>query len=218
MLCTRLWVYFLHHLSAFVAYMTYVFTFLFELTHVSSHYADRMLGQGKLAELRALARAHGLASGSQTVPNSVVEMPLHRADRHPKAQLIPRPSPPISAKSLSSGNQRGRPLKWFMRKKKKTMRRLKMASSPRRRGWRLLHPLLHLLLQHQHHLPHQLHLQHCFLPQLPPRQSKRFLWRPHFLWLRPPSLTSWRIPRAPPRLMYQLEGVLLHTSQLQTLH
>ncbi|XP_068503715.1 uncharacterized protein [Phaseolus vulgaris] len=33
-----------------------------------------MLGKAKLAELRALARAHGLASGSQTVPNSVVEI------------------------------------------------------------------------------------------------------------------------------------------------
>jgi len=33
-----------------------------------------MLGKGKLAELRALARTHKLASGSQTVPNSVVEI------------------------------------------------------------------------------------------------------------------------------------------------
>ena len=102
--------------------------------------------------------------------------------------------------------------------RKKTMtRRLKMASSPRGRGWRLLHHLLHLL-QHQHHLPHQLRLQHCFLHQLPPRQSKQFLWRLHFLWLRPPSPTSWRTPRAPPRPMYQLEGVLLHMLQPQTLH
>jgi len=33
-----------------------------------------MLGKGKLAELRAIARAHKLAVGSQTVPNSVVEI------------------------------------------------------------------------------------------------------------------------------------------------
>ena len=32
-----------------------------------------MLGKGKLAELRAIARSHKLAAGSQTVPNSVVE-------------------------------------------------------------------------------------------------------------------------------------------------
>jgi len=33
-----------------------------------------MLGKGKLAELRAIARSHKLAAGSQTVPNSVVEI------------------------------------------------------------------------------------------------------------------------------------------------
>ena len=33
-----------------------------------------MLGKGKLAELRAIARSHRLAAGSQTVPNSVVEI------------------------------------------------------------------------------------------------------------------------------------------------
>ena len=36
--------------------------------------ADFMLGKGKLAELRAIARSHKLAAGSQTVPNSVVEI------------------------------------------------------------------------------------------------------------------------------------------------
>ncbi|XP_068474726.1 uncharacterized protein [Phaseolus vulgaris] len=35
--------------------------------------ANNMLGKGMLAELKALARNHGLATGSQTVPNSVVE-------------------------------------------------------------------------------------------------------------------------------------------------
>ena len=69
-----------------------------------------------------------------------------------------------------------------------------MALSPRGRGWCLPHHLLHLLLQHQHHLPRQLQLQHCFLPQFPHRQSKRFPWRRHFLWLRLLSPTSWRTP------------------------
>ena len=158
-------------LICFSCILTYAFCFLSKLTHVPLHYADLILGKGKLAELRALARTHGLASGSQTVATQLWRSPLHRADRHPKAQLLPRPSPPISAKSSSSGNQRGKPLKWFMRKKKKTMRRMKMALSPRGRGWHLLHHLLCLLLQHQHHLPPQLHLQHCFLHQLPPHQS-----------------------------------------------
>ena len=102
--------------------------------------------------------------------------------------------------------------------KKKTMRQLKMALSPRGRGWRLFHHLLHLLLQHQHHLPHQLHLQHCFLPQFLHHQSKQFPWQLHFLWLRLPSSTLWRTPRAPPRHMYQLAGILLQLPQLRKPH
>ena len=93
-----------------------------------------------------------------------------------------------------------------------------MALSPRGKGWRLLHHLLHLLLQHQHHFPHQLRLQHCSLLQLLHHQSKQFLWQLHSLWLRLPSPTLWRTPQAPPRPMYQLEGVLLQTPQLQMLH
>ena len=145
-------------------------------------------------------------------------MPLLRADRPLKAQLLQRPSPPNSVRSSSSGSQRGKPLRLSNRMTKKTMRRLKMALSPRGRGWRLLHHLLHLLFQHQHHLLHQLHLPHCFLLQLPPRQSKQFLWHLRFLWLRLPSPTLWRTPQAPPHPMYQLEGVLLQTPQPQMLH
>ena len=98
------------------------------------------------------------------------------------------------------------------------MRRQKMALSPRGRGWRLLHHLLHPLFQHQHRHLRLLHLQHCLLHQLPPHQSKRFHWRLRLLWLRAPKPTSWRNPRAPPRLTYQLEGVLLQTPPPQTLH
>ena len=43
-----------------------------------------MLGKGKLAELRALARTHGLATGSQTVPNSVVEIAAAQGRSPPK--------------------------------------------------------------------------------------------------------------------------------------
>ena len=120
--------------------------------------------------------------------------PLPRADRPLKAQLLQRPCPPNNARNLSSGGQRGKPLRWSVRMKKKTMRQLKMASSPKEKGWRLLHHLLHLLLQHQHRLLHQLQLQHRLLPQLPHRQSKQFPWRLHFPWLRLLSPTSWRTP------------------------
>jgi len=53
-----------------------------------------MLGKGKLAELRTLARAHGLASGSQTVPNSVVEIAAAQGRSPPKG---PTPSEALPA-------------------------------------------------------------------------------------------------------------------------
>ena len=105
-----------------------------------------------------------------------------------------------------------------MRRKRKTTRQLKMASSRRGRGWHLLHHLLHPLFQHQHHHLHPPRLQHCHFHQLLPLQSKQSLWHLRLLWLRAPKPTSWRTPRAPPRLTYQLEGVLLQTPPPQTPH
>ncbi|XP_068486709.1 uncharacterized protein [Phaseolus vulgaris] len=43
-------------------------------------YIDAMLGKGKLEELKAIARSHKLAVGSQTVPNSVVEIAAAQED------------------------------------------------------------------------------------------------------------------------------------------
>ena len=59
-----------------------------------------MLGQGKLAELRALARAHGLASGSQTVPNSVVEIAATQGRSPPKGPTPPEAQPANQRKKL----------------------------------------------------------------------------------------------------------------------
>ena len=75
--------FFLHRSSAMLhtALCTY---FLLELTHAFSFHADNMLGKGMLAELRALARTHGLATGSQTVPNSVVETAIVHGRSPPK--------------------------------------------------------------------------------------------------------------------------------------
>ena len=67
---------------------------------MSLHYADRMLGQGKLAELRALARAHGLASGSQTVPNSVVEIAAAQGRSPPKGPTSFEAQPANQRKKL----------------------------------------------------------------------------------------------------------------------
>ena len=51
-----------------------MFCFYFGYSSIFLPCADNMLGKGKLAELRAIARSHKLAAGSQTVPNSVVEI------------------------------------------------------------------------------------------------------------------------------------------------
>ncbi|XP_068500767.1 classical arabinogalactan protein 9-like [Phaseolus vulgaris] len=57
-------------------------------------YIDVMLGKGKLAELRAIARSHKLAAGSQTVPNSVVEIAAAQGKTPPRG---PTPSGALPA-------------------------------------------------------------------------------------------------------------------------
>jgi len=58
-----------------------------------------MLGKGKLAELRAIARSHKLAAGSQTVPNSVVEIAIAQGKTPPEVQPLPGYYPPLNGKS-----------------------------------------------------------------------------------------------------------------------
>ncbi|XP_068500620.1 uncharacterized protein [Phaseolus vulgaris] len=59
-----------------------------------------MLGKGKLAELRALARTHKLASGSQTVPNSVVEIAAAQGRSPPQGPAPPEALPAPQRKKL----------------------------------------------------------------------------------------------------------------------
>ncbi|XP_068498172.1 uncharacterized protein [Phaseolus vulgaris] len=59
-----------------------------------------MLGKGKLAELRALARTHRLASGSQTVPNSVVEIAAAQGRSPPQGPAPPAALPAPQRKKL----------------------------------------------------------------------------------------------------------------------
>ena len=56
--------------------------------------ADYMLGKGKLAKLRAIARSHKLVTGSQTVPNSVVEITVAQGRTPPQG---PTPSDALPA-------------------------------------------------------------------------------------------------------------------------
>ena len=76
------------HLFALFAHILVYFAFAFVLTRLFLPCADLMFGKGKLAELRAIARTHKLATGSQTVPNSVVEIAAARADLLLKVQLL----------------------------------------------------------------------------------------------------------------------------------
>jgi len=59
-----------------------------------------MLGKGKLAELRAIARSHKLATGSQTVPNSVVEIAAAQGRSPPQGPTPPETLPAPQRKKL----------------------------------------------------------------------------------------------------------------------
>jgi len=87
-------------LYLFCCTLPYASIFLSELTHAFLLYADNMLGQGKLAELRALARTHGLATGSQTVPNSVVEIAAAQGRSPPKGPAPSDVQPAAQRKKL----------------------------------------------------------------------------------------------------------------------
>ncbi|XP_068504407.1 uncharacterized protein [Phaseolus vulgaris] len=70
-----------------------IISFEFSEGQLEAH-IDFMLGKGKLAELRAIARSHKLAVGSQTVPNSVVEIAVAQGRTPPQG---PTPSGALPA-------------------------------------------------------------------------------------------------------------------------
>ncbi|XP_068477058.1 predicted GPI-anchored protein 58, partial [Phaseolus vulgaris] len=61
---------------------------------------DLMLGKGKLAELRAITQTHKLATGSQTVPNSVVEIATAQGRSPPQGPTPPETLPAPQQKKL----------------------------------------------------------------------------------------------------------------------
>jgi len=77
------------------------FAFAIVLTRLFLPCADLMFGKGKLAELRAIARTHKLATGSQTVPNSVVEIAIAQGRSPPQGPTPPKALPAPNEKSLS---------------------------------------------------------------------------------------------------------------------
>ena len=201
--------FFLHRSSALLhtALCTY---FLLELTHAFSFHADNMLGKGMLAELKALARKHGLATGSQTVPNSVVEKAIvhgRSPPKEPAAQrkklVLKRPkrkAPQVIHEEEGEDDE-------VTEDGLVTKRKRVAPSSP---------PAPPLFPRQRHH-PHLLHLHHRHPHKPLLRQFKRSHWPLRHLRLRFKSQTSWRTPRAPPRHMYQLEGVPLQMPQSQRL-
>ena len=90
----------MHHLFASFAHVLVYFAFAFALTRIFLPCADLMLGKGKLAYLRALARTHKLATGSQTVPNSVVEIAAAQGRSSPQGPTPPETLPAPQRKKL----------------------------------------------------------------------------------------------------------------------
>jgi len=72
------------------------------------HYADMLLGKNKIAELRAIARHHKLAAGSQTVMNSIAEIAAAQGQSSPA-------DPPVVA-ALPAPQHKKLPLKKAKRK------------------------------------------------------------------------------------------------------
>ena len=71
-------------------------------------FADTMLGQDRMVELRAIARSHKLATGSQTIPNSVAEIAAAQGQSPPVG-------PPVAA-ALPAPQRKKLPLKKAKRK------------------------------------------------------------------------------------------------------
>ena len=176
-----------------------------------------MLGRGKLAELRALARTHGLASGSQTVPNSVVVVAAAQGRSPPRGPTSSEAQPANQCKKLVLRKPKRKAPQVVHEEEEEDDEATEDGLVTKRKRVAPSSPSAPPHFRHQRHHLHLPRLQHCLFHQLLPHQSKQFHWRLRHLWLRPPIQTSWRTPRAPPRRMYQLEGVLLQMPQPQTL-
>ena len=90
----------MRHLFVLFTHILVYFAFAFVLTCLFLPCADLMLGKGKLAELRALARTHKLATGSQIVPNSMVEIAVAQGRSPPQGPAPPETLPAPQRKKL----------------------------------------------------------------------------------------------------------------------
>ena len=205
---------FLHHSSAspHAALCTH---FLLELTHAFSFHADNMWGRGMRAEVKALARTHGLATGSQTVPNSVVEKAIVHGRSPPKESAPSEVQPAAQRKKLVLKRPKRKAPQVIHEEEEEddevteddlvTKRKRVAPSSPPAPP-----PLLTSTPPSTPAPP----------PSSPPPQAPVSPVQAIPLATAPPAGeaaedNSWRTPQAPPRHMYQLEGVLPLTPQLQ---
>ena len=205
------------HISSALLCTTLCTYFLLELTHAFSFHADNMLGRGMLAELKALARNHGLATGSQTVPNSVVEKAIVHGRLPPKETAPSEVQPAAQRKKLVLKRPKRKAPQVIHEEEDEddevtedglvTKRKKVAPSSPP------APPPLPTSTPPSTPAPPP----SCHPHRLLPHQSKRSHWPLRHLQLRPKSQTSWRTPQAPLHHMCRLEGVPLQTPQLQKL-
>jgi len=177
-----------------------------------------MLGKGKLAELRALARAHGLASGSQTVPNSVVEIAAAQGRSPPKGPAPSEAKPAQQRKKLILRKPKRKAPQVIQEDEEEddeatedgliTKRKRVAPSSPP------APPPLPTSTPPSTPAPPPTLLPSP-APTSPVQAVPLAAALPVVEAAEPNFMEN---PRVPPRPMYQLEGVSLQTPQPQTLH
>ena len=167
-----------------------------------------MLGKSMLAELKALARNHGLATGSQTVPNSVVETAIVQGRSPPKEptqrkkMVLKRPKRKAPQVIREEEEEDDEATEDGLISKRK---RVAPSSPP-------APPPLPTSAPPSTPAPPP----SSPTPQAPSSPVQlRFHWPLRHRQLRPKSQISWRTPQAPLRHMCQPEGAPLQTLQLQ---
>ena len=164
---------FLHYLSALLHTVLCIY-FLSGLTHAFLLYADNMLGRGKLAELRALARTHGLASGSQTVPNSVVEIAAAQGRSPPRGPTSSNAQPANQRKKLVLRKPKRKAPQVVHEEEEEDDEVTEDGLVTKRKRVAPSSPSAPPHFRHQRHHLHLPRLQHCLFHQLLPHQSKQF--------------------------------------------
>ena len=163
-----------------------------------------MLGKGKLAELRAIARSHKLAAGSQTVPNSVVEIAVAQGKTPPRGATSSGVLPAPQRKKLI--------LRKPKRKTPQVVQEDEEDEETTEDG---------LVTKRTRVAPFSPPALPTPTPPLPPAPTQLVQATPLAvvpLWLKAASPILLRTLQAPPRHLYMLERVLLQPPLSLGLH